>query len=166
VQYKRYNLQKSRVKNVVKLYAGMLLNNEIDWIKLKNVYSRQIKDEFAEINVRKIIRQRKAQLMLTDALMEITEKHGISAKEALNKRKEVLDGAIADKNWSAANTSLTSFDEKLDLVPKKEKFIRKETISLKGFIPAGILTPGKPEVKQLKEKPGRSDYKHKKAKND
>ncbi len=118
---KSIDKQTSRVKNVCELYARMLLDGKIDWIKLKNVYNRSIKDDYAEYNIRKIIRI--SQPMITEKLIELTEKYGITAQQSLEARKKILDLAIEKGDLTNANKALDSFDTKLDLQPIKQQQI-------------------------------------------
>ena len=123
MQFKKYEAQTSRVKRLVEAYSRMVLNNNVDYIKLKNIYQRQIKDEYAEWNIRKIIRQTAVQPMITEKLIELTEKHGITAQQSLEARKRILDIAIEKGDLTNANKALDSFDVKLDLHPIKQQQI-------------------------------------------
>jgi len=144
----RYELKgtdkyKTRLKRFSKLYARMLLKGDIDWVKLGNVYNT--KEEKPEWKAKKLVRQQIVQEMTTKELLEITEEHGITAIDSLAKRKEVLDGAITDKNWSAANKSLDAFDEKLDLKPQRTVTSTTEEYNFSRHLPGG-------EKQQIKAK--------------
>ena len=147
MQLKSNNKQKERVKRVIEAYCRMMLNGEIDWIKLKNIYSRQIKDAYAEYNIKKIVRQRSIIPMITERLVQLTEQHGITAQQSLEARKQVLQAAIDKGDLSNANKALDSFDSKLDLTPIKTT--TTQSIELKGDL-SHLLPPGK-DVKQLSD---------------
>ena len=121
--FNKYNKQDRRLNQLIELYSRMLLNGNIDYKKLKNVYNKAIKDEYAEYNIRKIIRQRHNTEMITEKLIELTEKHGITAEQSLNYRKEILNKAIDKGDLTNANKALDSFDVKLDLQPIKQQQI-------------------------------------------
>jgi hypothetical protein len=122
-EFNKYEKQGRRLNQLLELYARMLLNGDINYIKLKNVYNKAIKDDYAEYNIRKIIRQRHNTEMITEKLIELTEKHGITAEESLRKRKQLLDLAIEKGDLTNANKALDSFDTKLDLQPVKQQQI-------------------------------------------
>ncbi len=151
MEFNKYELQKSRVKNVIKAYSRMMLNNNVDWIKLKNIYNRTIKDNYAEYNVKKILKQRTAQLMVTEELIKITEEHGITAKEALEKRDLVLRGAIKDRNWNAANKALDAFDDKLDLQPQKVTVTKTIEGDMSHYLPDHAKGKLKAKEKRVEE---------------
>ena len=121
--FKKYEQQKTRVKRLIQAYSRMVLNNNVDYKKLKNIYNRQLKDEYAEYNVRKIIRQRHNQDMITAELIKLTEEHGITAEQSLKYRKQALEMAIEKGDLSNLNIALDSFDVKLDLQPIKQQQI-------------------------------------------
>ena len=121
--FKKYNKQTRRLRQLVELYSRMLLDNNIDYKKLKNVYNKAIKDDYAEWNIRKIIRQRSVEPMITEKLIELTEKHGVTAQESLETRKKLLALAIEKGDLTNANKALDSFDTKLDLQPIKQQQI-------------------------------------------
>ena len=146
MEFKSIDKQTSRVKNVCELYARMLLNNNVDWIKLKNVYNRSIKDEYAKYNIRKIIRI--SQPMITEKLIELTEKHGITAQQSLEARKKILDLAIEKGDLTNANKALDSFDIKLDLTPIKQQQI---TTTQTDYIKLIDKNKGSIEAKQVKQ---------------
>ena len=121
--FKKYDEQTRRVRRLIEVYSRMLLNGNVDYIKLKNVYNKAIKDEYAEWNIRRIIRQRHNESMVTEKLIELTEKHGITAQESLETRKRLLALAIEKGDLTNANKALDSFDTKLDLQPIKQQQI-------------------------------------------
>ena len=72
-KYKNYDRQKSRVKRVVKLYARQLLQKVTNWQQLAYVYDRSIKPEYAEARIKKILRHREVQNMLTEEIAKLYE---------------------------------------------------------------------------------------------
>ena len=143
----KYAQQTSRLKRLIEAYSKMLINGNINYKVLKNIYNKAIKDEYAEWNIRKIIRQRHNQAMITEKLIELVEKHGITAEQSLKYRKEILDKAIEKGDLTNANKALDSFDTKLDLQPiKQQQITTTETNYLQ------LLSKDKAGTKQLTAK--------------
>ena len=123
----------------------MLLNNNIDWIKLKNVYNRTIKDDYAEYNIKKIIRQRESQQVITEELVKIYELNGVTPDYVVKQELELLDKAKSKDDLSNAIKIVSNFRESLDLKPKQQQTTREETNYL-SFIDK---KQGKIEAKQV-----------------
>ena len=145
MEFNKYEKQKTRVKNVIDIYARMKLKNEINYITLKNIYNPTIKDAYAEYNIKKITRNN--QDLITEKLIELTEQYGITAQQSLEARKQVLSMAIDKGDLSNANKALDSFDSKLDLTPIKTQ--TTQSIELKGDL--SHLLPSSKDVKQLND---------------
>ena len=94
MEYKHSEEQKSRYKRLVKLYAKMLLNNDIDYIKLKNVYNRTIAPEYAEYKIKQIVRQRETQKLLESEILALYESEGITAKEMIKRDNDVYTRSL------------------------------------------------------------------------
>jgi len=108
-------------KRFASVYANMLLNNNVDWVKLGKIYDYA--DKIPEAKARRVIRKSFIQDMITEKLIELTEKHGITAQQSLEARKKILDLAIEKGDLTNANKALDSFDVKLDLQPIKQQQI-------------------------------------------
>lgn len=158
MQFKNYFKLKTRIKNVIKLYSRMLLNDEIDWIKLKNVYSRQIKDNYAEFNVKKILRQRASQLMITDELIKIYEGQGITAESVIKNEKTIYNASKKDKQYASAVKILSNWRESLDMKPDKQITTQTQEISyvelLEGQKTKELKPKAKEITKSIDKKPG------------
>ena len=126
----------------------MLLKGDIDWVKLGNVYNtKELKPEW---KARKLVRQQIVQEMTTEALKEITEKH-LDSDGAIKTRKLILDGAIEDKNWNAANKALDAFDSKLDLNPNKVITTKQIEGDMSHLLPDNTTGKLKAKQKQVTE---------------
>ena len=139
--------QYSRLKRFTSLYAQMLLNGDIDWVRLGNVYNT--KEQLPEVKAKRLLRSETVQTMVTDKLIELTEKHGISAKVALEHRKLALDMATDKGDLTNMNKALDSFDSKLDLVPQKTVNKTIEAYEFTKHLPDGSKQQLK--AKQTKE---------------
>ena len=94
MEFKKNEQQKARVKRTLKLYAKMLMNNEIDWIVLKNIYNRTIKDDYAEWNVKKILKQAGSQQVVESEILALYESEGITAKEMIKRDNDVYTRSL------------------------------------------------------------------------
>ena len=72
----------------------MLLNNDIDYIKLKNVYNRTIAPEYAEYKIKQIVRQRETQKLLESEILALYESEGITAKEMIKRDNDVYTRSL------------------------------------------------------------------------
>jgi hypothetical protein len=71
--------------------------------------------------------------MIDKKIDEALKLHGIDMDFVISKRKEILDGAMKKEDYSNANKVLDSFEEKLDTVPKNQKFLFREEYDLTGI---------------------------------
>ena len=131
------------------LQKGYNLTNEQKEALVLKLYARDEKRPL--LKFKNLIRRQTVQNMTQDALLELTETHGITAKEALEKRNEVLKGAIADKNWNAANKALDAFDDKLDLQPQKVTVTKTIEGDMSHLLPVGDKTKLKAKEKRVIE---------------
>ena len=140
--YYKYGLSrqdklKSRLKRVAKLYAKMLLNGNIDWIKLGNVYNT--KEKLPDVKAKKLVRQAIVQEMVTEEILKIYESNGITADFVLKKRLEVLNEALSNdkKDLTNANKVLESFESKLIDNVKQQETREIQQISFVDMLPDG-----------------------------
>lgn len=108
-------------KRFAEVYANMLWQGKVDWKQLGRIYRPD--DKIPEAKAKRVVRSQYIQNMVTEKLIELTEKHGITAKESLEMRKKLLDMAIEKGDLTNANKALDSFDTKLDLQPVKQQQI-------------------------------------------
>ena len=128
MDWKKNERYYSRLRHFTKVLARMRLNGELNYRQLCNVYG-DFKEKQPELKVKRLLRSETVQNMITEELINLTEQHGITAERSLKMRKTVLNGAIKSKNWSAANTALDAFDEKLDLRASKQITTQTSEIS-------------------------------------
>lgn len=150
MQFNKYDKQKTRVKRLLQEYTRQLLNNdEFDWIKLKNVYDKTIKNEFAQYKIQTITRQRQFQQMTLDELNKLYEDAGITGKTVIEEEKALLDSCKNEsgkyEDRSNAIKVIGNWRESLDLKPKQQQTTREETNYL-SFIDK---KQGKIEAKQV-----------------
>lgn len=135
-----------RVKRFVNVYANMLNNGSIDWNKLGKIYNT--KEKLPEVKARRLLRVKEISEMVTERLIELTEKHGITAKESLEYRKQALQMAIDKGDLTNLNKALDSFDIKLDLQPIKQI---SSTVTTSDYIKMIDKSKGSIEAKQVKQ---------------
>jgi len=81
------------------------------------------------LKFKNLIRRENVHNMVTELLINLTEKHGISAKEAIEYRKQALKGALEKGDYGNVNKALDSFDLKLDLIPTKQITTHTQEVS-------------------------------------
>ena len=144
--WKAQEKHQSKLKRFTEVYARQLLNNDINVQTLINIYDRTEKQP--EIKLKRLLRSQTVQTMITEKLIELTEKHGITAKESLEYRKQVLQMAIDKGDLTNLNKALDSFDIKLDLQPIKQQQI---TTTQTDYIKLIDKNKGSIEAKQVKQ---------------
>ena len=104
------------------------------------------------LKFRNLIRRQSVQNMTQEALLDLTETNGITAKQAIKYRKQALIGALEKGDYGNVNKALDSFDSNLDLIPTKQMTTQTQEISyielLEGTKQA--LPPARAQVKQHK----------------
>jgi len=157
--YYKYGLSrqdklKSRLRRFAKLYANMLLNGDIDWIKLGNVYNT--KEKLPDVKAKKLVKQGIVQEMVTDEILKIYNDNGITPDFILKERLNVLNAAKEKGDLSNANKVLESFENKL-IDNKEVKTTQTEVISFTNMLETGekVKITGK-QVKQLENKAHKS----------
>ena len=69
--------------------------------------------------VKLVLNNERLQRMLAEELLAEMKKSGFTAVDAINKRKEILEAAIANKQLAIANQTLDSLDAKLGISDKQ-----------------------------------------------
>lgn len=110
-------LQQSRVKRTLKLYAKMLLNNDIDYFKLRNVYNRAIPDEKAEQYIKKIVRLKESQKLIESEVLAEYELQGITAKTVIKDESDLLNLAFNTNDLSSATKIVHKWGARIGLDP-------------------------------------------------
>ena len=113
----RHELNRSRYKRMVHIYAKMLIKGEIDYQLLARLYDRTTKPEYAEVKIKKIIRQRDTQVLLNQEIEDIYENMGITAKSVAKRENELLDLTIDNKNYAVSSKILDNQAHRLGLNP-------------------------------------------------
>ena len=70
------------------------MNNEIDWIKLKNIFNRSIKDDYSEYNIKKVLKQTGSQQVVESEILALYESEGITAKEVIKRDDDVYTRSL------------------------------------------------------------------------
>ncbi len=128
--YYKEQFVSGRIKRFVKLYARMLINNNIDYKKACNVYKRN--EAQPEWTVKRLLRRKEVQNMLSDEIAKIYEAQGITPQFVIDRQKEVLRGALKKLDYSNANRVLESFKESLGM--NQTKLIQRESFRLESNI--------------------------------
>ena len=138
-------------KRFSEVYANMILNGNVDWVKLGKVY--RYDDKKPEWKAKQTIKRKEIQDLVTEKLIELTEKHGITAQQSLEARKKLLDLAIEKGDLTNANKALDSFDVKLDLHPIKQQQITTTETNYLQLLSKDKGTTKQITAKQTKELP-------------
>ena len=122
-RYINYNNGR-RLLTVAKLYAQMLLSGSIDYNILyiasynsdrqKLIMTIPDKQQLLR-RVKLVLNNKRLQEMLADELLKLMNDNGFSVADAIKYRKQILEGAIEKKQYSIANKTLDSFDNKLGI---------------------------------------------------
>lgn len=120
-KYKNYDRQKSRVKRVVKLYARQLLQKVTNWQQLAYVYDRSIKPEYAEARIKKILRHREVQNMLTEEIAKLYEENQITPDKVIKDEIMLRDLAVDKKDLTNFNKVLDKWRDSLQMLPVKNQ---------------------------------------------
>ncbi len=119
VKFKKYEQQKSRTQRTLKLYAKMLMNNEIDWIKLKNIFNRSINDDYAEYNIKKVLKQTGSQQVVESEILALYESEGITAKEVIKRDNDVYNRSLENKQLNVSDRINERIGKRIGLDPEK-----------------------------------------------
>jgi len=111
----------AKMRRFVEIYSRMKLNGYIDYDKLVRTWNT--KEQNPEAKCKRLLRTKVISDLVTEKLIELTEKYGITAQQSLEARKKILDLAIEKGDLTNANKALDSFDVKLDLQPIKQQQI-------------------------------------------
>ena len=141
----------AKVRRFVEVYSRMKLNGFIDYDKLVRTWNT--KEKIPEAKCKRLLRTRFISDLITEKLIELTEKHGITAQESLETRKKLLALAIKKGDLTNANKALDSFDTKLDLQPiKQQQITTTQTDYLKYIDKKDSRQVEAKQVKQIKAK--------------
>ena len=135
----------AKVRRFSEVYARMKLNGHIDYDKLVRIWN--VKEQKPVWKCQRLLKTKVIRDQVTEKLIELTEKHGITAQQSLEARKRILDIAIEKGDLTNANKALDSFDVKLDLHPiKQQQITTTETNYLQ------LLSKDKGTTKQITAK--------------
>lgn len=128
MQFNKYDKQKSRLKRLLKEYTKQLLEyDKFDYNRLKNVYDKTIKPEYAEYRIRSIVRQREFQSMVSEQIEQYYKDAGVTPEFVIKQELEILDKAKTKDDLSNAIKIVNNFRESLELKPKQQVTAREET---------------------------------------
>jgi hypothetical protein len=117
----KIELTKSRAKRVIDVYVKMILSGKTNLNQLAQMYRPDSLKPIATL--KRFLKQTEVKQMIDKKIDEALKLHGIDMDFVISKRKEILDGAMKKEDYSNANKVLDSFEEKLDTVPKNQKFL-------------------------------------------
>ena len=153
-----------RLKVVAKLYARMLLSGEIDYnilyIASYNSDRQQCiiavpskQQLLKRINL--VLNNHRLQKMLAEELLKIMKDSGFNAIEAIKYRKQILVEAIAAKQYTVANKTLDSLDNKLgigdeQLIQSKQPLLKAPDGTINFDHLATVKEVNYTEIKQLR----------------
>ena len=161
--YINFNTEQ-RLRTVAKLYAQMLLSRTIDYniLYIASYNSDRQQCILAVPNERQLMKRVKLvlnnhrlQKMLAEELLKIMKDSGFSAIEAIKYRKQILVEAIAAKQYTIANKTLDSLDNKLgigdeQLLQFKQPLLKSSNGTINFDHLAKIKEVDYKEIKQLR----------------
>ncbi len=115
--YSETNYVSGRIRRFVKVWAKMLINNNIDYKKACNVYKRN--EKIPEATVKRLLKRKVVQDMLVEEIEALFEKEGVTPEFVIKNQKKVLDMSLDKKDLSNANRVLESFRDSLNMNPSK-----------------------------------------------
>ena len=127
----KIELTKSRAKRVIDIYVKMILSGKTNLNELAQMYRPDSLRPLATL--KRFLKQTEVKQMIDKKIDEALKLHGIDMDFVISKRKEILDGAMKKEDYSNANKVLDSFEDKLDTVPKHQKFLFREEYDLTGI---------------------------------
>ena len=148
---KKTEEQKSRVKRVLKLYSRMLLNNQIDWIKLKNAYNRTIKDSYAEYNIRKIVRLKSSQEMIEQEIIALYENNAITPDSVIKAEIELYGLAKENKSFTVNDKIIDRWGKRTGLEAPKVTVTQQIEGDMSHLLPDNTTGKLKAKQKQVTE---------------
>ena len=110
------------------------MNNEIDWIKLKNVYNRTIGDEYAEARIRTIVRLKDSQRMIESEILALYSEKGITPEMVIEKELELYDLSEKHKSFNVNERILDKWGKRTGLEPKQVTTTAKITFDYKAML--------------------------------
>jgi len=96
-----------------------MLNGRIDYKTLINVYDRN--EPFPEIKVKKLIRQRTIQDMLTEEILKLYEDNQITPDKVIKDEVLLRDLAVDKKDLTNFNKVLDKWRDSLQMLPIKNQ---------------------------------------------
>ncbi len=147
--FNKYELQKSRLKRMVSLYAEMMLSNTFDYKKLQNVYNKAYDPNYAEFNIKKIIRQRSVQEILNSSVIEVYRKQNITQASVVKEEKQLLKATKADNDNTNRLKILQTWGKRIELDPKQTTTKQSDSYEFTKHLPDGSKQQLK--AKQTKE---------------
>ncbi len=153
-----------RLRTVAKLYAQMLLSGNIDYNILyiasynsdRQKCIMTIPDRQQLLHrIKRVLNNERLQKMLAEELLKIMKESGFSAVEAIKYRKQILVAAIAAKQYTVANRTLDSLDNKLgigdeQLLQSKQPLLKSGNGAINFDHLAGVKEVNYTEIKQLR----------------
>jgi hypothetical protein len=106
---------------VIDIYVKMILSGKTNLTQLAQMYRPDSLRPLATL--KRFLKQTEVKQMINKKIDEALKLHGIDMDFVINKRKEILDGAMKKEDYSNANKVLDSFEDKLGTVPKNQKFL-------------------------------------------
>ncbi len=110
-------VRRGRTKRMIKAYAAMLLNRNVDFDKLGAMYRKDQK--IPRATVKRILKQEVVKQMVSEELETQMKEAGLSVKYVLDLYKTAAEQAKTDMDAEAMLKAANSLAELLDMKPKK-----------------------------------------------
>jgi hypothetical protein len=119
--------KKTRTKNMVKVYAEMMLNGgKIDWGVLGSVYRND--QQRPDLTAKRLFKQERIQKMLDDEIQKALSERNISQGEVLDMIISGIDIARENKDASNVLRGAEQFVKILGMLPKKS--VQTDTVQI------------------------------------
>jgi len=143
--------RKTRTKNMVKVYAEMMLNGDrINWELLGKIYRKD--QERPDLTAKRLFKQERIQKMLDDEIQKALKDRNISQGDVLDM---IIDGIdIAKENKDASNMlrGAEQFVRIMDMLPKKSMQTDTVQIDMTSTILDKIAKEEKKSLKMSQKK--------------
>lgn len=130
----KVELTKTRAKIVINVYVKMILSGKTDLHKLAEMYRPDSLKPIATL--KRFLKQKEVKQMINEKLDEALRLHGIDMEFIIQKRKEILDGAMKKEDYSNANKVLDSFEDKLEMNKVDQRLTYRAEIDYSDLLPA------------------------------
>ena len=107
------------------LYARMLLNGNVDWKRLGNVYRPD--DKHPVWKAKQVIKRKEIQQLTSEEINKIYESARVTRETVVNEEKRILEDARASNNLRIQLDVVNNWRESMDFKQTKQVTTREHT---------------------------------------